>query len=396
MLGETVHIKPSEMKWTKAVVDSQEGKLSGTWLMSPNEGQLAKEQCDLTETLLEDATTMVRIPLHNWGTNPIIVRKGTVIGNMEEVSLISRDDPFWIDDQTSKMVRVCHSDSAEANRVEKLCSELQFGNSCTSQNKNNFSQIVRKHNDVFALNDAELGETDVVTHAIDTGTAQPVKATARRLPYALCKELEEEMDSLLQSGCIEPSVSPYSSPLVLVRKKSGGLRVCVDYRALNRDTVPDRYPLPRIDELMDMVGRQHAKVFSSLDLMKDYHQVKMDDSSKPKTVFVCHLGLYQYRRMPFGLTNAPATFQRLMGKLFNGKDFDFVFVYLDDILVASQTVKEHLDHLQKVFQRLRESGLRLKPSKCVFATEEVEYLGHTLTPEGVKPNERNVEAITYF
>jgi len=113
--------------------------------------------------------------------------------------------------------------------------------------------------------------------------------------------------------------------------------VCVYYPTLNRDTIPDRYPLPLIDELMDMVGRRRAKVFSSLDLMKGYHQVSMDESSRHKTAFICHLGLYQYRRMPFGLTNAPATFQRLMGKLFSGRDWDFVFVYLDDILIASQT-----------------------------------------------------------
>ena len=136
----------------------------------------------------------------------------------------------------------------------------------------------------------------IVTHSIDTGMSPPVKLTPRRLPYALRKELEEEeIETLLQTGCVEPSVSPYSSPLVLVRKKTGRLRVCVDYRALNHNTVADRYPIPRIDELVDMVGKRHAKVFSSLDLMRGYHQVQMEEESKPKTAFTCHLGLYQYR-----------------------------------------------------------------------------------------------------
>jgi len=291
---------------------------------------------------------------------------------------------------------MCYPEQTDTDRKEKLCSELQFGSTCNSKARDDLRKIVRKYNDVFALNDNELGETCEVTHTIDTGTEPPVKSTARRLPYTLCRELEDEMDSLLQSGCIEPSVRPYSSPLVLVRKKNGGLRVCVDYRALNKDTVPDRYPLPRIDKLMDMVGRQHAKVLSSLDLMKGYHQVKMEESSKHKTAFISHQGLYQYRRMPFGLTNAPAIFQRLMGKLFSGREWDCVFVYLDYILIASQTVEEHLDHLQKVFKWLREAGLRLKPLECMFVTGEIEYLGHTLTPEGVKPNERNVQAITKF
>jgi len=257
-------------------------------------------------------------------------------------------------------------------------------------------ELLLKYHDVFALSDDELGETDVITHAIDTGDAVPIKSTPRRLPYSLHKELEKEMDSLVQTGCIELSVSPYSFPLVLVRKKTGGLRVCVDYRALNRDTVPDYYPIPWIDEFMDMVGKRRATIFSSLDLMKGYHQVRMEENSKLKIAFTCHLGLYQYRRMPFGLTNTPATFQRLMGRLFGGKDWDFVFVYLDDILITSQTLQEHLEHLQKVAQRLKDSGLRLRPCKCMFATEQIEYLGHTLTTEGVKPNQCNVQVITEF
>ena len=121
-------------------------------------------------------------------------------------------------------------------------------------------------------------------------------------------------------GCIEPSNSPYASPLVLVRKKNGGLRVCVDYKNVNKDTVPDRYPMPRIDELVDMIGHHQPTVFSLLDLMRGYHQVRMAEDSKHKTAFTCHLGLYQYRRMPFGLTNAPATFQRLMSQLFSGQE----------------------------------------------------------------------------
>ena len=218
-------------------------------------------------------------------------------------------------------------------------------------------------NEAFALNDSELGETDLITHNIDTGRARPVQTAPRRLPYALHKELEEEMTSLLATGCIEPSASPYASALVLVRKKGGGLRVCVDYRGVNKDTIVDKYPIPRIDELIDMVGRNKPKIFKSLDLMRGYHQVKMDDDSKHKTAFVCHMGLFQFRRMPFGLTNAPATFQRLMSQLFAGKDWEFVSVYLDDLLIASKSMTEHMAHVQKILLRLKDAGLRLKPSK---------------------------------
>ena len=338
---------------------------------------------------------MTKVSLNNWGSCPIVIKKGTVIGSMEEVEVVKDDDPVWTDDKASEVVRMCHTNLTESDRTDRLCSELQFGSACCGKSKDALREVICMYNDVFALNDDELGETNVVTHAIDTRNAPPVKSTARRLPYSLRKELEEEMDNLLQSGCIEPSISPYSSPLVLVRKKNGGLRVCVDYRALNKDTVPDRYPLPRIDELMDMVGRQHARVFSSLDLMKGYHQVTMEESSKPKTAFICHLGLYQYRCMSFGLTDAPATFQRQKWVRYlvveTGTSYSCILM-----IYQSQTIKEHLDHLQKVFHRLRESGLQLKPTKCTFATEQIEYLRHTLTPEGVKPNEKNVHAITEF
>ena len=146
----------------------------------------------------------------------------------------------------------------------------------------------------------------------------------------------------------------------------------MDYRSVNKNTIPDRYPLPRVDELIDAIGAHKAVYFTTLDLMRGYHQVKMAEESKEKTAFVCHRGLYQFCRMPFGLTNAPATFQRLMDKLFNG--WSFVFIYLDDILIASRTFEEHTTHVIEVLQRLQDVGLKVKPSKCRFAEKQVARL----------------------
>ena len=158
----------------------------------------------------------------------------------------------------------------------------------------------------------------------------------------------------------------------------------------------DQFPIPRIDKIMDMVGCTKPKIFSSLDLMRGYHQVRMDEDSKHKTAFTCHLGLYQYHRMPFGLTYAPVTFQRLMSQLFSGKIWSFVFVYLDDLLIASENISTHVEHLKKVLKQLKEAGLHLKPSKCTFATMEIKCFGHTLTPKGVKPNDAKVSAVKEF
>ena len=248
----------------------------------------------------------------------------------------------------------------------------------------------------FTLSDNELGETSVVEHSIDTKGALPVSTSPRGILYSLRTELEKELENLQRIGYIEKSNGVYASALVLVRKKGEGLRVCVDYEALNKDTEPDKYPIPRIDELIDQVGRCKAKVFLALDLMKGYHQVKVKEEDKYKTAFVRHHGLYQYRRMPFGLTNTPATFQCLIDTIFSKKEWPYVFTYLDDILIASSSVEEHKEHVSKILQKLAETGLRLTPEKCCFAKTEIEYLGYTLTPNGVKPNDTKVKAITEF
>ena len=203
--------------------------------------------------------------------------------------------------------------------------------------------LCSKHQ-VFALADHELGEVDVVEHKIKMKEHKPFWTPPRRLPYVLQAELELELNRLLSSGCIKPSSSPYASGLVLVCKKDGTLRVCVDYRGIKKDTVPDCFPIPQIDDLIDTVGHCQGRVFTTLDLMKRYHQIRMHPESKDKTAFTCHMGHFQYRRMPFGLTNTPATFQRLMSQLFCGKAWDFVFVYLDDLLIVSKSVQEHLEH----------------------------------------------------
>ena len=165
-----------------------------------------------------------------------------------------------------------------------------------------------------------------------------------------------ELIKLEATGCIEASTSPYASGLVLVRKKDGGLQVCIDYRGINKDTIPDRYPIPHIDDLIDTVGRQQGtvgrqqgKLFTTLYLMKGYHQIKMHPNSKSKTAFTYHMGLYQYRHMSFGLTNAPSTyFPTFNESVVWWNSLSFVYVHLDDLLIVSKTFKEHLEHVDRV------------------------------------------------
>lgn len=175
-----------------------------------------------------------------------------------------------------------------------------------------------------------------------------------------------------KQGVIKPSTSPWSSPVVLAPKKDGSLRFCIDYRKLNSMMEKDVYPLPRIDDILDTLGETHY--FTSLDLAAGYWQIEMEPESCEKSAFVTHQGLHEFVRMPFGLCNAPATFQRLIKVVLAGLVWKCVFAYIDDVLVCSRTFEDHLRHLEQVFARLRQAGLRLKPQKCLFLREKVPYL----------------------
>lgn len=199
---------------------------------------------------------------------------------------------------------------------------------------------------------------------------------------------------MLRDGVVERSNSPWASPVILVSKKDGTTRFCVDYRKLNEVTIKDCYPIPRIDESLESIGK--ATIFSVMDMKSGYWQVPLDDDAKSKSAFVTSEGLYQFNRMPFGLCNAPATFQRLMDGLFSSCRFNFCLIYLDDLIVFSRTFAEHIQHLKYVFEICEKANIRINPKKSKFAQEELLYLGHSITANGIKPDVKKVECIQKF
>ena len=221
--------------------------------------------------------------------------------------------------------------------------------------------------------------------------SDPVNQRPYRYAVHQKNEIDKMVQELLKAGTIQASSSPYASPVVLLKKKDNTWRLCVDYRRLNNMTIKDRFPIPLIEDLMDELGG--SRVYSKIDLRAGYHQVRMEESDIHKTAFRTHSGHFEYLVLPFGLTNAPATFQGLMNHVFSEFLRKFVLIFFDDILMYSSSEEEHELHLEEVFKLMRANKLYAKRSKCEFATDHVEYVGHFIQASGVSIDPRKVKAV---
>ena len=224
---------------------------------------------------------------------------------------------------------------------------------------------------MFAESDTDLGCFNGIKHKIDTGDAKPIQQPMRRTPIGSEEEEKKHLDSMLESKIIQPSMSDWAAPPVLVRKKNGGVRWCIDYRALNNVTVKDAFPLPRIEECLDKFSM--ATYMSTLVLASGYWQLEVAEEDRHKTAFITRHGLFEHIRMGFGLCNAPATLTRAMQSVLHGLLWGGVLAYLDDVIVL---------------------GLNLKPRKCVLFREEVKFLGKIVSRKGISVNPENIERVS--
>lgn len=257
-------------------------------------------------------------------------------------------------------------------------------------------KLISDYQGIFHLKSDNLTFTNVVKHRIDTKDDIPVYTKSYRYPYSLKEEVQSQIRDLLQQGIIRQSNSPWSSPIWVVPKKTdaSGLkkwRLVVDYRKLNEKTIDDKYPIPNITEVLDKLGR--CNYFTTLDLASGFHQIEVHPRDISKTAFTVEHGKYEFLKMPFGLKNAPSTFQRVMDNVLRNLLGKVCLVYMDDIIVYSTSLQEHLVNLRKVFDALQTYNLKIQMDKSEFLCKEVAFLGHVVTPEGVKPNPDKVMAI---
>ena len=350
---------------------------------------------------LDDSGSLI-LTIQNYGLAPICLEEGLVLGRLQPGEVLPRREegmsvrePAEIERRSTQPEDTPLAEVSIATvtveRQRQLLEAVHIDEmDLPSEQCVQLCSLLEEYADVFALNSSELGYTDLVSHTIDTNGHPPIRQAQRRIPFALREKVEGMVEEVLERGVVQLSKSPWASPVVLVAKKDGTTRFCVDYQRLNASTKLDVFPLPRIDDSLDLLA--HSQYFTTLDLASGYWQVGMDDDSREKTAFVTHSGLFEFLVMPFGLCNAPATFQRLMETVLAGLARDRCLVYIDDILVVGKTYEEHLENLCLVLARLRQAGLRLKPTKCCFLQRQVEYLGYVVSGQGISADPQKVYA----
>ena len=356
----------------------------GVWLL---EGSI-KESLPVTvaRTLVEPTNTRIPMRVVNPLEEPITVYSGTVLGTLVEV-----------DTPTINVDAVSPGDlnqTVDQVKQEQLWNLVQESGAELNQGQREvFYHLLLSYANVLACSTADLGLTDKLTHTIPTGNALPIRQPVRRIPPPRRKEIQDLLEQMLERGVIEPSASPWASPVVLLQKKDGSTRFCIDYRKVNDATKKDAYPLPRIDATLGTLNG--SQWFTTLDLLSGYWQVKICEADRPKTTAFCTTkGLFQFRVMLFGLCNAPATFQRLMDLVLAGLQWSECLVYLDDVIVLGRSFEEHLCSIRSIFERFRQSGLRLKLSKCHFFQQQVKYLGHIISREGIATDPAKTEKVS--
>ena len=255
------------------------------------------------------------------------------------------------------------------------------------------SEVLKELKDIMPLElPKRLPPRREVDHVIEleSGARPPAMAPYRMAPPEL-EELRKQLKELLEAGFIRPSKAPFGAPVLFQRKYDGSLRMCIDYRALNKVTIKNKYPIPLVADLFDRLGK--ARYFSKLDLRSGYWQVRIAEGDEQKTACVTRYGSFEFLVMPFGLTNAPTTFFTLMNKIFHPFLDKFVVVYLDDIVVYSDNLQDHVEHLRRVFEVLRENELYVKKEKCSFAQKKVSFLGHHIKDGRIMMERDKVQAI---
>ena len=349
--------------------------------------------CNYIMTAPPKASFKVPVLLKNESAHTVKVPAGKVLAELFIPTSVSPLDAAQNRDtktsQPSKSTATCNKiSSTPANSLKFDLIDTPL----SEEWKQRITDKLNSMSDVFATHDLDYGHTTAVKHRIRLSDPTPFKQRPRPIHPSDYEAVRQHLKELCDANIIRESESPFASPIVIVKKKNGTIRLCIDYRKLNNQTIKDAYALPNIEEAFSALTG--SKWFSVMDLKSGYYQVEVEEEDKPKTAFVTPMGFWEFNRMPQGVTNAPSTFQRVMEKCVGSLNLKEVLVFLDDLIVFSSTLEEHEERLMRVLGRLREFGLKLSPDKCHFFRTSVKYLGHVVSEKGVETDPTKIAALT--
>ena len=356
------------------------------FLFIPKKLKMFKKGVVVADELVSGLDSYVPVRLFNINNEPVTLYKDTFLGTLER---LNQNEGYA--EHVRCFGEVNEEENNDVDHIKPILEDVMGRYEAPEVVRLKAASIVREFSDIFSRSKADIGFCDHVSHEIDTGSARPINLRYQRIPMNVEETVDTKVNEMLQNGVITESSSPWNSPIVVVAKKDGDIRLCVDYRKLNTVTKRPIFPIPEAQELFNCL--EGSKFYSSLDLSSGYYQVPMNPKDAEKTAFSTRKGHFHFLKMPFGLTGAPATFQNLMHKIFKDENWTQCIIYLDDILVFGNTGQQHNERLRNIFEKIKNAGIKLGPKKCKILEKEISYLGHVISAEGIKTDPTKVEAI---
>nr|KAG5712759.1 hypothetical protein BaRGS_029814 [Batillaria attramentaria] len=378
--AQNIIVRPNTTMVIRGIIDKGVDHEAVCAMLQPTSASPVNALLDITPSLVNYTHTkngFVDVHVANITTQTVSVPPRAILCELQPVTIEARKT----------------SEGDEVKDGETFMDQITIASDSLSEAEvQQLEELLHRFPDCFSKGDLDVGFTAKVLHDINLTDNVPFKQRHRRVPPGMFDQVRDHLQQLLDSGIIRRSHSPWSSNVVLVRKKNNELRLCIDFRQLNTRTIKDSYALPRIEEMLDTLAG--SKFFSVLDMKSGYHQIEIKEEHKERTAFtIAPLGFFEFNRMAMGLANAPATYQRLMEDCLDDLHLRICLVFLDDIIIFSDTFEEHLERIEQVLSRLRDCGLKLSPKKCAFAQERVKYVGHIISSAGVEADPDKCEKV---